>query len=192
MLLEYETDRLVLKILKPEYAQLLLDFYLQDKELFERYEPDRAGNFYTIPYLKTLMKDDYNLAFKQLSVRFYVFLKGQPDKIIGTVCFRNITKGFSSSCSLGYKFSSAYHHKGYATESIRKAIYVIFSELGLHRISAFAMPENEPSILLLKRLGFRQEGLCRGMWKIRNKWQDHLQYSLLSTDFAYRSSRQNQ
>ena len=41
MLFEYETQRLLLKIIKPEYGSSVLEFYLRDKALFERYEPDR-------------------------------------------------------------------------------------------------------------------------------------------------------
>ena len=36
MLFQYETDRLILKILKPECALQVLDFYNRDKELFEK------------------------------------------------------------------------------------------------------------------------------------------------------------
>ena len=50
MLFEYKTDRLILKILSPEAAPMVLDFYLRDQELFERYEPKRSENFYTIMY----------------------------------------------------------------------------------------------------------------------------------------------
>ena len=39
MLFEYETQRLLLKIIKPEYGSSVLEFYLRDKALFERYEP---------------------------------------------------------------------------------------------------------------------------------------------------------
>ena len=38
MLFQYETDRLVLKVLTPEYAPMVLDFYNRDRELFEKYE----------------------------------------------------------------------------------------------------------------------------------------------------------
>lgn len=190
MLMEYETDRLVLKILKPEYAPQLLDFYLRDRELFEAYEPDRSANFYTVPHLKNLMKNEYNLAFKQLSIRFYVFRKEQPNQIIGTVCFYDVEGGSYSCCSMGYKFSSAFHHQGYAAESMRRLIPAVFAGLGVHRITAWVMQDNAPSIRLLKRLGFRREGVCRDYLRIQGKWRDHLQFSLLASDYI--SSKQNQ
>ena len=41
MLLQYETSRLILKVLKSDSAPLVVDFYNRDKELFEKYEIDR-------------------------------------------------------------------------------------------------------------------------------------------------------
>ena len=46
MLFAYETERLLLKIIKPDQADAVLDFYMRDKELFEKFEPDRMPNFY--------------------------------------------------------------------------------------------------------------------------------------------------
>ena len=40
MLFEYETNRLILKIMKPDNAQQVLNFFLEDREYFEKYEPD--------------------------------------------------------------------------------------------------------------------------------------------------------
>lgn len=180
MLFEYETDRLFLKILHPDAANMVLDFYMRDQKLFEMFEPDRVPNFYTVSHQQNLLKCEYNLAFKLSSVRFYVFRKEDPNTIIGTVCFHNIMKSLYSSCELGYKFSSAYHHYGYATEAIRMGIQVMFQEVGLHRISAWVLPDNEPSIRLLERLCFVREGLCKALLPLHGQWMDHLQYALLS------------
>ena len=45
MLFQYETDRLILKILKPECALQVLDFYNRDKELFEKTKKSLYGDF---------------------------------------------------------------------------------------------------------------------------------------------------
>ena len=47
MLFAYETERLLLKIIKPDQADAVLDFYMRDKELVAKFEPDRMPNFYT-------------------------------------------------------------------------------------------------------------------------------------------------
>ena len=47
MFFQYETPRLLLKVLRADCAPQVLDFYNRDKELFEMYEIDRVPDFYT-------------------------------------------------------------------------------------------------------------------------------------------------
>lgn len=55
MLFDYETSRLRLKVVHADAADAVLDFYLRDKELFEKYEPDRMPNFYTLQYQRQML-----------------------------------------------------------------------------------------------------------------------------------------
>lgn len=181
MLLQYETSRLILKILNTDYAIDVLEFYLNDKELFERYETDRCPNFYTETHQRNILHLEYGLMLKLAQVRFYVFLKEAPDTIIGTVCLYDISKVYSK-CEIGYKFSSSCHHRGYAVEAVQKAVEIAFFDLQLHRICAHVLADNASSLRLLNRLGFEKEGICRDYLYFAGRWQDHLQYSLLAPD----------
>ena len=182
MLLQYQTRRLILKILEPDYADKVLNFYLNDKELFEKYETDRSPNFYTEGHQHNILQVEFGLALKLQQVRFYVFLKENPDQIIGTVSLYDIS-GVYSKADLGYKFSSKFHHKGYASEAVEKLLDIAFIELNIHRICAHVQEDNIPSIRLLEGLGFEKEGLCRDYLCFRGVWKDHLQYSLLAPKF---------
>ena len=51
MFFQYETPRLLLKVLRADCAPQVLDFYNRDKELFEMYEIDRVPDFYTVKHL---------------------------------------------------------------------------------------------------------------------------------------------
>lgn len=184
MQLEYKTDRLILRILRPDEAPLVLDFYLRDRLLFEKYETVRVPEFYTLEHQRKVLQYEYKLAMKLSTIRFYVFLKEQPNQIIGTVCFHGITRAFYQSCELGYKFSSEFHGQGYAQEAISRCIAIAFDELEIHRITALVCQGNEPSMRLLDRIGFQQEGLCRDYLYLQGQWQDHWMYSLLRTDFV--------
>ena len=112
---------------------------------------------------------------------FYVFLKDDPDTIIGTVCLYDISKVYAKA-DIGYKFSSKHHHQGYASEAVEKIIDIAFTELGLHRICAHVMESNLPSLRLLTGLGFEKEGICRDYLCLNGIWTDHLQYSLLAPE----------
>lgn len=179
MLLQYETERLILKVLKPDASLMVLDFYNRDRELFEEYETDRVPDFYTIPHQHKLLKYEYNMAIKGQTIRYYVFLKENPAYIIGTVCLHNITHSFYQSCEIGYKFASVFHHKGYATEAVSCIVEAAFAELNLHRITAVVSLDNKASCRLLERIGFVNEGLLREYILLHGKWKDHYLYSFL-------------
>lgn len=185
MLFEYETDRLILRILRPENAASVLDFYLRDRELFEKYETERLPNFYTINHHQKLLRFEYNAALKLSTVRFYVFLKSNPSQIIGTVCLHGITRSFYQTCEIGYKFSSEFHEHGYALEAVDYCTQIVFKELELHRITAYVCEGNERSMHLLETLGFHKDGVCRDYLFLQNCWQDHMMYSLLITDVPH-------
>ena len=55
----------------------------------------------------------------------------------------------------------------------------MFDELNLHRIQAFVLPDNEPSIRLLESHGFKREGIARSNLFLQGEWRDHAQYSLI-------------
>ena len=181
MLLQYETSRLILKVLGPDYSSDVLRFYLKDKELFERYEADRSPIFYTESHQRNILHLEYSLCLKLQQVRFYVFLKEDPATIIGTVCLYDISKVYSRA-DIGYKFSSDYHHKGYASEAVEKLLDIAFTDLNLHRICARVVEDNLPSLRLLENLGFEKEGICRDYIQLGGIWTDHLQYSLLAPE----------
>ena len=101
MLFAYETERLLLKIIKPDQADAVLDFYMRDKELFEKFEPDRMPNFYTRQFQRQMLLFEYNMAVQGTLFRFYVYEKEHPERIIGTICVHHITRGFSEQCEVG-------------------------------------------------------------------------------------------
>lgn len=176
---EYQTNRLILKILTPDYLREVLDFQNRNKDLFEQYEPTRPENFYTLAHQQAVLKCEYKLALKLSTIRFYVFTKDNPNRIIGTVCLHDIIRSAYSCCEVGYKFDLEYHHYGYAREALLKMIYIAFYDLEIHRIIARVVPDNYPSIHLLESLHFMEEGLEHASIQIQGKWTDHLRYALI-------------
>lgn len=176
----YMTDRLVLKILTPDHVREVLDFQFRNKEIFERYEPMRPENFFTLGHQQTILKCEYKLALKLSTVRFYVYKREDPKVIIGTVCLHDILRMPYCCCEIGYKFDYACQHHGYAREAVAKALDIAFRDLGLHRVFARVMPENTASIRLLEALHFTMEGIEHACTQIQGKWEDHLRYALIS------------
>ena len=176
----YETDRLLLRILNRNHAHMVLSFYMENQSVLEPWEPQRDNNFYTQSYQKASLTAESNLMSEGKLLRFWLFKKDHPEEIIGSICFQNMLREPYRSCSLGYKLDYRYQHHGYASEGLIKCIEIAFQEYQLHRIEAYIMENNVPSLNLIKRLGFQYEGLSYSYARIGGCWADHRRYVLIN------------
>ncbi len=174
----YETDRLILQVLNESYSMQVLTFLSRNRDYFDRYELAKTDNFYTEEFQKKLLHKEFNQIIKGSYLRLYFFLKKSPQRIIGTLSFSRLHPAFQS-CQIGYKLDPLYQHRGLATEALQFVIPIVSQEYSLHRIEAYVLPSNQPSICLLERLGFEVEGIARDYAIIAGRWQNHLQYSLI-------------
>ena len=176
-----ETDGLILQVEKEDIADQLLDFYIRNQKQFERFEPTRPNNFYTLAYQKASLRYEYNEIMHGKCLRYYLYAKEQPDVLIGSVNFSNFVHDPFSHTSIGYKLDHAAQKKGYAYEACTAAIPVIFHDYKIHRIEARVAPDNDPSIRLLERLHFSFEGIEYQGIQIQGTYKDHYRYGLIST-----------
>jgi ribosomal-protein-alanine N-acetyltransferase len=175
-----ETERLILKILNKDAAPMVLDLYKENKASFECWEPKRPTNFYTLNYQKASLSIEAHQMSEGKLLRYWIFLKNNQKKIIGSVCFHDFLMSPYLCCSLGYKLDHKYVHYGYAYESIKKAIDIIWQDYHIHRIEAFIMPNNKPSLRLIIRLHFIYEGITYSYACINGKWTDHKRYAIIN------------
>lgn len=84
---------------------------------------------------------------------------------------------------IGYELAKAHWGNGYMTEALRAIVTYGFRTLDMHRIEAQVEPANAASRAVLRRLGFREEGLARqrGYW--RGEFHDLIQFGLLESEF---------
>jgi ribosomal-protein-alanine N-acetyltransferase len=175
-----ETDRLLVKILREGAEGAVCDFYKRNKGYFEPFEPERAPGFYTEEFHRRGLAAEYHQYQQGRYLRLYLYEKSQPELIIGSICFDNIRMGSFQSCSVGYKLDGEYQNQGYMLEALTYSLnQIILRDYVLHRIEAMVVAENTPSIHLLERLGFEQEGVCRDFAKLNGVWRDHIRYALI-------------
>ncbi len=112
-----------------------------------------------------------------------LFLFRRSDQaLLGGITIGYIRRGAAQSCMIGYWMGEKYAGQGHMFAALRLVIPYIFSGLQLHRIEAACIPDNERSIRLLEKAGFRREGYLRDYLKINGAWRDHVLYARLPTD----------
>lgn len=168
-----ETPRTSLMLLGPNDAQLMLEYYCQNKQHLVQWEPERELDFYGIDHWKAALIESY-VMYEARSALKLVGLNKDKTEVIGVCNFTNIIGGIFQACNLGYGLSEKYQGQGYMQEILEASIEHMFSKLGLHRIMANYIPTNLRSEALLTRLGFEKEGLAKSYLKINGKWQDHI------------------
>jgi ribosomal-protein-alanine N-acetyltransferase len=112
---------------------------------------------------------------------FQIFLKdkdGREGSLIGGVSL-NVERGIAQTGTLGYWMGQAYAGNGYMREAGALISAFAFETLRLHRLQASCLPHNEPSINLLRRLGFEEEGYAKAYLQINGVWEDHILWARL-------------
>jgi ribosomal-protein-alanine N-acetyltransferase len=102
---------------------------------------------------------------------------------VGVGNLSQIVLGDFRSAYLGYFGFAPFEGCGYMTEGVALVVRSGFEDVGLHRLEANVQPENDRSIALLERLGFRREGFSPRYLKIGGRWRDHVRYAILTEEF---------
>jgi [ribosomal protein S5]-alanine N-acetyltransferase len=113
---------------------------------------------------------------------FGIILKSS-EKLIGMIGFRSLDK-FIKRADIGYWLGKNYWRQGITEEALRAIVKFAFRKLKLVRLQAGVFVENKASANLLKKVGFKKEGLRRksGRAKSTGRWHDAYSFGLLRSD----------
>ena len=100
----------------------------------------------------------------------------------GQVMVGNVVRDPLWSAYVGYWVGSHVTGGGVTTAAVALALDHCFAMVRLHRIEATVRPENTSSRRVLRKLGFREEGLFRRYLNVDGAWRDHLCYALTTED----------
>jgi len=84
----------------------------------------------------------------------------------------------------GYILNREYWEQGLMSEAVEVMIDYAFNTLELHRLEADTDPENAASLALLKKFGFKREGIFRERWLVQGKWHDSDMLGLLRSEYS--------
>ena len=162
-----------IKLLAPEHAQNLLDYYIRNKKHLEPFEPLRDNSFYTYEVQKNILSDSYRQFLNGTAVDLGIF---KDDYLIGKLKLSNIVYGIFKSGILGYSIDKDEQGKGYMKEAVNLVVNYAFEDLDLHRVEASALVDNEPSKHVLIGCGFTELGINKKYLYINGGWKDHITY----------------
>ncbi|MCR4689384.1 MAG: GNAT family N-acetyltransferase [Saccharofermentans sp.] len=180
-LLAITTNRLRLSVLKKSEAARVADYFLRNKDFHQKFAQTHNDVYFTAAEQKRYLAYDVNAFLAGELVPLWVSLK-DTGELIGRVSFFNIAYGGMMNCAAGYHLDEAHTGQGYMTEALAAACDFMFEEYKMHRIEAFILPENEPSLALVRRLGFDYEGKRISYMHINGRYRDHEAFYMLRED----------
>lgn len=98
--------------------------------------------------------------------------------VIGLEAFAHLHE----SVELGYWLRTDITGKGLMSEAGRAVLDWAFGPVNAHRVRVAAATDNHKSLAVIRRLGFRFEGIARGAERCNGRWLDHAVFALLVSD----------
>lgn len=172
-----------------ETANLALEnFTIQDaKELFKIRSDDRVtkyldrDNHKTIEESETMVREIIHSYENKIGIN-WILREKVSSEAVGYIGFWRLIRE-SARAEIGYALKPEYWGKGYMSEVFPTIIKFGFNEFGLHSIMGNVNPQNESSIKVLERFGFKKEAHFREDYLYKGKYLDSAIYCLLETDF---------
>jgi ribosomal-protein-alanine N-acetyltransferase len=117
-------------------------------------------------------------------------------EVLGGINLNQVRRLSAQSASLGYWMGAPFAGQGLMREALNLLLPFAFAGhdngeycdptvgLGLHRVDAACIPENDRSRRLLAGLGFHEIGTAPAYLKINGRWRDHICHQMLAEDFV--------
>lgn len=157
-----ETDRLLLRNVAAKDAEIMYDY--RSNEICARYQRGQVKDRDGIAQQVELRKDDVMCMDAPFMVA--VALK-DTDEMVGEI----VVMPNDGTISLGYTISYKHQRKGYAFEALTSLIDMLHERYPEWDFISFTEPENEPSMALLKKLGYKDMGYVPSMGsQVFGKW----------------------
>jgi ribosomal-protein-alanine N-acetyltransferase len=124
--------------------------------------------------------EEYIQRFNGSTAECILICDRESRAIAGTVNISNIIRTPYQCATVGYNAFKSTAGLGYMSEGFQLVFRFAFGDLGLHRLEADIQPNNEPSLGLARRVGFRREGYSPAFICIDGIWKDHERWAIIS------------
>ncbi len=177
--LRLEAERVVLRPPRSSDFPAWADLRRRSRNFLQPWEPTwPADDLSRGAFRRRLLAYQRDMDLGQ-GYSFLVF-RAEDEVMVGGITLSNIRRGVAQMGTIGYWVGEPFARMGFTLTSVLAVVGFSFSRLGLHRLEAACVPQNDPSRRLLVRAGFELEGRASAYLKINGAWRDHLLFGLVA------------
>jgi ribosomal-protein-alanine N-acetyltransferase len=121
-------------------------------------------------------------SFDNKTTMYWAIARKDNGQLIGGCGFHDWNR-YNARIEIAYDLSPEYWRKGIMFACVRQIIKFAFLEMGIVRIQATTVKENDSSNNLLLKYGFKYEGILRKYKFFKEKMIDVLMFSYTADDF---------
>jgi len=137
----------------------------------------------TLPYTDDERPASFSAMVRRLRAdaragRNLPFAISYEGRFVGQITLGGITWGSLRSAYIGYWIDEAVAGRGITPTAVAMVCDYAWGSLRMHRIEINIRPENAPSLRVVEKLGFRNEGLRPRLLHIDGDWRDHQCFAL--------------
>ncbi|MCK4569366.1 MAG: GNAT family N-acetyltransferase [Bacteroidales bacterium] len=107
----------------------------------------------------------------------------KDNKVIGQICLKSI-KWINHKAGISLFISKKHQAQGHGLQTLRAIIEYAFKRLNLYRLEAEVIDGNAPSLKLLEKTGFTEEGRLREAKYVNGEYKDLLRFGLLRKEYS--------
>ena len=149
---------------------------------WEASNPDPAGG---LPDYRQMVRSLKSQAAQATALPFVITERiptAGSSAIVGQLTVSSIVWGSAMMATLGYWVDQDRAGRGIAPTAVALVTDHCFRTLGLHRMEINIRPENRPSLRVVEKLGFRDEGYRPRYLHIDGEWADHRSFALTAEE----------
>ena len=151
----------------------------QSRAFLERWEPSWQHDHLQRSTFRRRVRASRQAADEGRTWAYFIF-RDADHELLGGLSIENRRGWPACTASLGYWIGEPHARKGYMSDAVETAVRHAFRDLGISRVEAACVPENEASRRLLLRCAFRPEGKADAYLEIDGAWRDHELYARLA------------
>ncbi|MCG8333854.1 MAG: GNAT family N-acetyltransferase [Proteobacteria bacterium] len=168
-----------IKLSSVKDALFISEYYLENAEHLEPWEPIREPGYHDISSWKSRL-EMRELEQSQGQAAYFLAYADDSSKIVAVCNLTSIVRGPFQACYMGYSVSRQHQGQGIMKMLCQHALDYAFNSLNLNRVMANYIPHNVRSEYLLKSLGFEKEGLAKKYLCINGQWEDHILTAIIN------------